>query len=454
MENFAEKNNLKQLVEKWADVLDVDGLGKINDPHKRISMSVLFENMSEEARSNQNGGIQSLLEADIPNVSADLAGSNSNLARFDPILISLIRRAAPMMIAFDACGVQPMTGPAGIIFALRSAYANTTAGFVSEALFDEANTGYSGNKSSAIESLANGVYTANSTVNDHIITGIGTTTLLAETDDAWPQMGFSLEKSTVVARERRLKADYTVELAQDLKRVNNLDVEQELSNIITTEIVFEMNREIVRTMFNIAIPGGTSNTGLVNLDISSGDISGRYFAEQWRGLRYFIEKDAIKIQKDTRRGKGNVLIVDAETASALAGANVLDYSKLLHADAGLSQMPDETTSTYIGNLGKMKVFVDPYVDLGVNFYLVGYKGNNPFDAGLFYCPYIPLSAYKATNPNTLQPIIGYKTRYAVAENPMSYAKGEYTYTDNTNGRSANTAHRNKYFRVSKVTNLI
>lgn len=451
MENFSEKNNLKLLEEKWSAAIDVDGLGKITDPNKRTALSILFENMVNEPGS---GAVQSLLEADIPNVSADLSGSNSNLARFDPILISLIRRAAPMMIAFDACGVQPMTGPAGIIFAFRSAYANTTAGFVQEALFNEANTGYSGNKSTAIESLANGVYTANSTVNDHIITGIGTTTLLAETDDAWPQMGFSLEKSTVVAKERRLKADYTVELAQDLKRVNNLDVEQELSNIITTEIVFEMNREIVRTMFNIAIPGGTSNTGLVNLDISSGDISGRYFAEQWRGLRYFIEKDAIKIQKDTRRGKGNVLIVDAETASALALTGILDYS-LVSKEAALSQVPDETTSTFVGNLGKMKVFVDPYVDLGVNFYLVGYKGNNPFDAGLFYCPYIPLSAYRATNPNTLQPIIGYKTRYALAESPMSYNKGETTYLDaTTGGRTADLAHRNKYFRVSKISNLI
>jgi hypothetical protein len=452
MENYAEKTNLKQVVEKWQDVLDVDGLAPIKDPHKRLTMSLLFENMQSD---NSSSGIQSLLEADIPNVSADLAGSNSNLARFDPILISLIRRAAPMMIGMDACGVQPMTGPAGIVFALRSSYANTTAGYVQEALFNEANTGFSGNKSTSIESLANGVYTANSTVNDHIITGIGTTTLLAETDDAWPQMGFSLEKITAIAKERRLKADYTVELAQDLKRVNNIDVEQELSNIITTEITFEMNREIIRTMYNIAIPGGTSNTGLVNLSSDSGDINGRYFAEQWRGLRHFIHKDAIKIQKDTRRGMGNVLIVDAETASALAEIKLLDYSGILDNKVGLDAMPDETTSTFIGKLGNMKVFVDPYVDLGQNFYLIGYKGQNPWDAGMFFLPYIPLSAYRATNPNTLQPIIGYKTRYGLTENPFSYNKGETSYLDSTTGgRTADLAHRNKYYRVSKIANLI
>lgn len=440
--------NLKSIIEKWEPVLDYKGEAPITDSHKRASTAIMLENMAQDAAEQSQ---QYLMEADIPNVSGDLQGSNSNLARFDPILISLVRRAAPMMIAFDVAGVQPMTGPTGLVFALRSAYANTTAGYVDEALFNEANTAYSGNKSSSVEGLG-GVYTANSTVNDHIVTGIGTTTILGEEDDAWPQMGFSLEKHIADVKTRRLKADYTIELQQDLKKVNNLDAEQELTNILSTEIVFEMNREVIRTMYNIAKPGGTSNTGLVNIETTTGDINGRYFAEQWRGLRFLIEKDLIKIQKDTRRGKGNVLIVDAETAAALAMINVLDYS-LINKSAGLSDMPDETTSTYVGSLGKTKVFVDPYVDLGSNFYLAGYKGNSPYDAGLFYLPYIPLQKYQVTNPFSMQPSIGFKTRYGITENPFAYDKGTTMYTNTASGYTVDLAHRNKYFRVSKIAGL-
>ena len=440
--------NLKSIIEKWEPVLDYKSEAPITDSHKRASTAIMLENMAQDAAEQSQSH---LMEADIPNVSGDLQGSNSNLARFDPILISLIRRAAPMMIAFDVAGVQPMTGPTGLVFALRSAYANTTAGYVDEALFNEANTAYSGNKSSSVEGL-NGVYTANSTVNDHIVTGIGTTTILGEEDDAWPQMGFSLEKHIADVKTRRLKADYSIELQQDLKKVNNLDAEQELTNILSTEIVFEMNREVIRTMYNIAKPGGTSNTGLVNIETTTGDINGRYFAEQWRGLRFLIEKDLIKIQKDTRRGKGNVLIVDAETAAALAMINVLDYS-LINKSAGLSDMPDETTSTYVGSLGKTKVFVDPYVDLGSNFYLAGYKGNSPYDAGLFYLPYIPLQKFQVTNPYTMQPSIGFKTRYGITENPFAYDKGTTMYTNTASGYTVDLAHRNKYFRVSKISGL-
>jgi len=440
--------NLKSIIEKWEPVLDYKSEAPITDSHKRASTAIMLENMAQDAAEQSQSH---LMEADIPNVSGDLQGSNSNLARFDPILISLIRRAAPMMIAFEVAGVRPMTGPTGLVFALRSAYANTTAGYVDEALFNEANTAYSGNKSSSVEGL-NGVYTANSTVNDHIVTGIGTTTILGEEDDAWPQMGFSLEKHIADVKTRRLKADYSIELQQDLKKVNNLDAEQELTNILSTEIVFEMNREVIRTMYNIAKPGGTSNTGLVNIETTTGDINGRYFAEQWRGLRFLIEKDLIKIQKDTRRGKGNVLIVDAETAAALAMINVLDYS-LINKSAGLSDMPDETTSTYVGSLGKTKVFVDPYVDLGSNFYLAGYKGNSPYDAGLFYLPYIPLQKFQVTNPYTMQPSIGFKTRYGITENPFAYDKGTTMYTNTASGYTVDLAHRNKYFRVSKISGL-
>lgn len=440
--------NLKSIIEKWEPVLDYKGSTPITDSYKRSAVAVMLENMAQESASASE---QALMEADIPNVSGDLQGSNSNIDRFDPILISLIRRAAPMMIAFDVAGVQPMTGPTGLVFALRSAYANTTAGYVEEALFNEANTSYSGDKNASVEGLGDGAYTANSSVNDHIVTGIGTTTILGETDDAWPQMGFSLEKHSVEAKTRRLKADYTVELQQDLKKVNNLDAEQELTNILSTEIVFEMNREMIRTMYNVAIPGGTTGTGLVNLDTSTGDVDGRYFGEQWRGLRFMIERDANRIMKDTRRGRGNVLVVDADTATALHMINVLDYSGVINKSAGLSDMPDESQSTYVGNIGKMKVFVDPYVEIGDNFYLVGYKGGSPYDAGLIYAPYVGLTRFNVTNYQTMQPIVGFKTRYGITENPFAYEKGGTMYTS---ARTADTAHRNKYFRVSKITNLM
>ena len=442
-------NYVKQITEKWEPILNYEGIAPITDLHKRAVTALLFENMVQDAADNKQSA---LMEADIPNVSGDLTGSAGNLARFDPILISLIRRAAPMMIAFDVCGVQPMTGPTGLIFALRSGYANTTDGFTSEALFNEAQTGYSGDKSSQ-GSLAGAAPFVNA--NSILATGIGTSTLLGETDSAWPQMGFALEKHQVTALTRRLKADYTVELAQDLKKVNNLDAEQELANILSTEIVFEQNREIIRTIYNIAIPGGTANNGAVSLDTTLGDINGRYFAEQWRGLRFLIEKDAIKIQKDTRRGKGNVLIVDAETAAALANIGVLDYSLIIPKDTALSAQPDETTSTFVGTMGKIKVFVDPYIDLGKNFYIVGYKGSSPYDAGLFYCPYLPLQKFQVTNPYTFQPSIGFKTRYGITESPFAYNYGTATTqaTFTSTGAVAQ-AHQNKYFRVSLVNSLI
>lgn len=440
-------NYVQQITDKWEPVLNYEGIAPITDSHKRAVTAMLFENMANDAAEQKQSA---LTEADLPNVSGDLTGSSSNLARFDPILISLIRRAAPMMIAFDVAGVQPMTGPTGLIFALRSGYANTTSGFTSEALFNEAQTGYSGDGASQ-SSLGDGVYVNTSSV---LTTGIGTSTLLGETDDAWPQMGFSLERHQVTAKTRRLKADYTIELAQDLKKVNNIDAEQELANILSTEIVFEQNREIIRTIYNIAIPGGTSNTGVVSLDETSGDINGRYFAEQWRGLRFLIERDAIKIQKDTRRGKGNVLIVDAETAAALAMIGVLDYS-LVSKEAALSAMPDETTSTFVGNIGKIKVFVDPYIDLGQNFYIVGYKGTSPYDAGLFYCPYLPLQKFQVTNPYTFQPSIGFKTRYGLTESPFAYEYGTATSQNTwTSTENADYAHKNKYFRVSLIQNLV
>jgi hypothetical protein len=442
MDNLSEFKNINEVVSKWEKVLDFDGLAPITDQRKRQATAIMLENQVKDSQDSRS----MIFEADIPNISNDLQGSNSNLARFDPILISLVRRSAPMMIAFDVCGVQPMSGPTGLVFSLKSGYANTTAGFTGEALFNEANTAYSGDKNSSVESLSGGAYTANTTANDHIITGVGTSTILGETDDNWPQMGFKLEKTQVTAKTRRLKADFTVELAQDLKAINNLDAEQELSNILSTEIMFEQNREVIRNIYNVAKAGGTANTGAVNLAVDGGDITSRYFAEAWRGLKFLIDRDAIKIQKDTRRGRGNFVICDAETASALANIGILDYS-LVSKQAALSNEPDETTSTFVGMLGNMKVFVDPYIDLGKSFYVVGYKGNSPYDAGMFFCPYVGLQMFKVTNPYTFEPSIGFKTRYGMLEHPFSGS----SYLSSP---SADGAHQNAYYRVSLVNNLI
>ena len=442
MDNLREFTNINEVVNKWEKVLDFPGLAPISDPRKRQATAVMLENQVKDSQDSRSMIFET---ASIPNVSNDLQGSNSNLSRFDPILISLVRRAAPMMIAFDVCGVQPMSGPTGLVFSLKSGYANTSAGYTSEALFNEADSGYSGNKA-GVQSLANGVYTANSTANAQIISGIGTSTLLGETDDSWPQMGFKLEKSQVTATTRRLKADFTIELAQDLKAINNLDAEQELSNILSTEIMFEQNREIIRTIYNVAKPGGTTNTGAVNITVATGDLYSRYFAESWRALKFLIDRDSIAIQKDTRRGRGNFVICDAETASALSNVGILDYS-IVSKQAALSNSPDETTSTFVGMLGNMKVFVDPYVNIGKSFYVVGYKGNSPYDAGLFYCPYVGLQMFKVTNPNTFEPSIGFKTRYGILEHPFSGS-------GYVSSPSANASHQNVYYRVALITGLV
>lgn len=434
-------NYIKQVEKKWEEVLNFEGASKITDDYKRQVTALLLENQVKEVAEGEK---MALFED--PNISNDLQGSASNIDRFDPILISLVRRAAPMMIAFDVCGVQPMNSPVGLIFSLKSGYANSSDGFVAEALFNEANTAYAGNANSSVEDFSSGVYSANSSVNDHIITGSAASTLIGETDEDWPQMGFSLEKKSVTARTRRLKADYTYELLTDLKNVNNVDAEKELANILSTEILFEINREIIRTIYNIAKPGGTTNTGLVNLDSSSGDIDGRYFLERWRGLHHLIDVDAIKIQKDTRRGRGNFVILDAETASALANIGILDYS-LVSKQAALANQPDETMNTFVGMLGNKKVFVDPYVDIGTNFYVVGYKGSSPYDAGLFYAPYVPLTKYQVVRPTSFQPSMGFKTRYGLTEHPFV---GATTYVDNP---TADNAHLNYYYRVSNISNL-
>ncbi len=437
----------EQLIKKWSPVLEHKSLNPIRDAHIKSVTATILET-TEKVLNNQGMIFEGNVAGDslTGNQTSGGLGDNAgqSLSNFTPILISLIRRSIPQLIAFDTVGVQPLTMPTGLIFALRSGYANTTSSFTKEALFNEANTAWSGTHTGSTgQSILPG--TSNNALADFDI-GLGISTSVGEADSNWPQMGFTIEKTAVDVQTRRLKADYTLELAQDLKAVHNLDAESELSNILSQEILGEINREVTRLIYTVAKPGGKNNTGAVNLTVSNGDVNGRFFGEQWRGLQFLIERDAIAIAKDTRRGKGNYIIVDAETASALALAGVLDYSSLISPKAQLGSVPDETTSTYAGSLGgRLKVFIDPYVNLGKNFYAVGYKGTSPYDAGIFYCPYVPLQLVRAQNPNTFQPSIGFKTRYGITEHPFA---------GSTFSRTRTGAHQNKYFRISVINNLI
>lgn len=452
MENL-NSHITEQLVKKWAPVLDHPSLKPISDPYRKSVTATLLEN--QEVAAQHEGMI--FETASYPNVAGNsLTGGLGNtmgdnagqtMSNFQPILISLIRRAVPQLIAYDICGVQAMTMPTGLIFAMRSGYANTSSSFTKEALFYEANAAWSG--TGTFDPLTS----SGPNAFDKFSAALGVATAYGETDDNWPQMGFAIEKTSVEVKTRRLKADYTMELAQDLKAVHNLDAEAELANILSLEILNEINREVVRTVYTIAKPGGTANTtytdgaGVVDLTRgTSGDMDGRYFAEQWRGLQFLMERDAIRIAKDTRRGKGNFVIVDPETASALASIGILDYS-IVNSSASLSAVPDETSSTFAGVLGgRLKVYIDPFVALGHNFYCMGYKGASPYDAGLFYCPYVPLQMVRAQDPKTFQPSIGFKTRYGMKEHPFAGS-------DFAAGKSG-TTHSNKYYRLAVINKLV
>lgn len=441
MEHISE-----QIVNKWSAVLDHPSAPKITDPYRREVTARLLENQEASSKT----GEMVFETAEIPNVAGDnLGGTNSSMSRYDPILISMVRRAMPKLIAYDVCGVQPMTGPTGLIFAMKSTYANTSTPNVSEALFNEANTAFSGQGTHG--SLSDFAANTLSTLD----AGLGLMTSDAETDDYWPQMGFEITKKTVGVKTRRLKADYTTELAQDLKAVHNLDAESELANILSQQILNEINREVVRNIYSIAKAGGVGgnndSTALVDLAVSSGDVNGRWYGEQWKGLQFMMERDAIKIAKDTRRGKGNFVIVSSEIAAALAGAGILDYAKMLDARASLGNYPNETSGTYVGTIGSgLKVYIDPFVDLSENFYCVGYKGTSAWDAGMFYCPWIPLQMTKVTHENSFQPSIGFKTRYGMTEHPFAGS----SYIPAFDGQAYGTAHNNSYYRIAKVANLI
>jgi hypothetical protein len=421
------EQNVQQLVKKWAPILEHADMPAIKSAQVRADTAVLLENQEREMSR-----ATSALNEDAHTNAAGAMPDSGGVAKYDPVLISLVRRAAPAMIAYDICGVQPMSQPTGLIFAMKSKYGSQGG---PEALFNEADSDFSGKGTHAGSNPVNGTYTS----------GTGMTTAEGETlgstngtpGGTFNQMAFSIEKTSVVAQTRALKAEYTVELAQDLKSVHGLDAEAELSNILSQEITHELNREIMRTVYTSAKVGaqvGTATAGTFDLDVDS---NGRWSVEKFKGLMFQIEREANRIYQETRRGKGNIIIASADVASALAMAGVLDYAPALKTDLNV----DEANSTFAGVLnGRYKVYVDPFVANGTaeQFLLVGYKGANRFDAGMFYCPYVPLQMYRATDPQTFQPKIAFRTRYGLVANPFT----------------TNSADSNIYYRKIKVTNLL
>ena len=448
--------NYQQLTEKWAPLLDHEGSDPIKDAHRRNVTAVLLENQEQMLR--EENAFQSLTEAS-PTNSAGTGGFSGSaaaagpVAGFDPVLISLIRRSMPKLIAYDIAGVQPMTGPTGLIFAMRSRYGtNRTAG--TEAFFNEADTEFSAENAASdlgrtAQSGSNpGLLNDSGTYN----TSDGMPTAEAEalgdaSGNQFAEMNFSIEKVTVTAKSRALKAEYSLELAQDLKAVHGLDAESELANILSTEVLAEINREVVRTVYKVARPGAQNNTataGIFDLDVDS---NGRWSVEKFKGLLFQIERDMNAIGHETRRGKGNILICSADVASALSMAGVLDYTPALAGNSNL--LPDDNSSTLAGTLnGRIKVYVDPY-SANVSdrhFYVAGYKGSSAYDAGLFYCPYVPLQMVRAVGQDTFQPKIGFKTRYGMVANP--FAEGT------TQGGGDLDPNKNRYYRRVLVDNLM
>ena len=397
----------QELLKKWAPILEHGG--EIKDSYRREVTAVLLENQERELAKSA----EALYETAPTNsggagLALGGAGTNANMAGYDPVLISLVRRAAPQLIAYDIAGVQPMTQPTGLIFALKSKYTNQAG---TEALFNEADTDFAGTGTHAGANPLSGTYT----------TGTGMTTANAEdlgAGVAFGQMAFSIEKTTVTAQTRALKAEYSTELAQDLKAVHGLDAEGELSNILSQEILGEINREVVRTVYTSAKVGaeiGTATAGVFDLDV---DANGRWSVEKFKGLMFQIEREANAIAQTTRRGRGNFMICSSDVASALAMAGVLDYAPAIAANLNV----DEASTTFAGVLnGKYKVYVDPYSanQSATQFFVMGYKGTSAFDSGLFYCPYVPLEKVRAVDPATFQPKIGFKTRYGMVANPFT-----------------------------------
>ena len=461
--------NAEQLQEKWAPLLDYNGLGEIKDSHRRAVTAILLENQEKALREER----EFLYEAPTVNTDPGASGNagfsgaaapGGPVAGFDPVLISLIRRSMPNLVAYDLAGVQPMNAPTGLIFAMRSKYVDQNG---AEALFDEADTAFAGQNAgktltagmtnSAVgfgttsqDGTNPGLLNPTATSTDTYNVGQGMSTADAEGLDgsstaAFNEMAFSIEKVTVTAKSRALKAEYSLELAQDLKAIHGLNAEAELANILSTEILAEINREVIRTIYKIAEQGATLNTanaGVFDLDVDS---NGRWSVEKFKGLIFQIERDANQIAQRTRRGKGNMILCSADVASALTHAGLLDYTPALNANLNV----DDAGNTFAGVLnGRYRVYIDPYAanNSQDQYYVVGYKGSSPYDAGLFYCPYVPLQMVRAVGENSFQPKIGFKTRYGIVANP--FAEG----TNAGLGRLERNS--NRYYRRVKVANLM
>ena len=452
--------NTEALQEKWAPVLDYEGMDPIKDSHRRAVTAVLLENQEATLREERDF----LSEAPTNSVGANgyTSAGGQTVAGFDPVLISLIRRAMPNLVAYDLAGVQPMSGPTGLIFAMRSKY-STQGG--TEALFNEADTAFAGRSATGQGtetgaavgmgtdaqagdnpgllnpqgSQAYNTYNVGQGMNKNIAEDLG------DGAGAFNEMAFSIEKVTVTAKSRALKAEYSLELAQDLKAIHGLNAEAELANILSTEILAEINREVIRTIYNVAESGAQANVangGTFDLDVDS---NGRWSVEKFKGLIFQIERDANAIAQRTRRGKGNMILCSADVASALTMAGVLDYTPALNSNLNV----DDTGNTFAGVLaGKYRVYIDPYAanSAASQYYVAGYKGASPYDAGLFYCPYVPLQMVRAVGQDTFQPKIGFKTRYGIVANP--FAEGTNV------GAGALTKNANRYYRRVRVNNLM
>ena len=443
----------EQLVKKWQPILEHPELPKVTDSYKRAVTAVILENQERAIKEDR-----AFMSESAPQNSTDA----SYVQNWDPIMISLVRRAMPNLIAYDICGVQPMTGPTGLIFAMRAKYSSQSA--AAEALFDAADTDFSG-RNAAGSSTGGFSSTADSGTNPGLLndspagtytTGTGMTTAAAEAlgdaaGNSFAEMAFSIEKSTVTAKSRALKAEYTMELAQDLKAIHGLDAETELANILSAEILAEINREIVRTIYinseRGAQTGNVTTAGIFDLDTDS---NGRWSVERFKGLMFQVEREANSIAQRTRRGKGNILITSSDVASALQMAGVLDYTPALNNNLNV----DDTGNTFAGILnGRYKVYIDPYSanSTAKQYFVVGYKGSSQYDAGIFYCPYVPLQMVRAVGQDTFQPKIGFKTRYGIQANPFAEAGAS---TQNAVINGAGSAHSNRYYRKVQVANLM
>jgi hypothetical protein len=475
----------EQLQEKWAPLLNYEGIESIKDSHRRAVTAVLLENqerfLREQSAFEQSGSFLTEAPTNVTGSTSVVNGvggagfggsaaAGGPTAGFDPVLISLIRRSMPNLIAYDIAGVQPMSGPTGLIFAMRSRYNNQSG---AETFYNEVDSAWSGqpfgrDNSDAFSDTAAGMGTTSQTgANPSVLNPVSSASstaynvgqgmrtdqaeLLDSGADAFNQMAFSIEKVTVTAKSRALKAEYSLELAQDLKAIHGLNAEAELANILSTEILAEINREVIRTIYKVAEQGAVQNVatpGIFDLDVDS---NGRWSVEKFKGLLFQIERDANAIAQRTRRGKGNIILCSADVASALTMAGVLDYTPALNANLQV----DDTGNTFAGTLmGKFRVYIDPYAanltsgnaTPGNQYYVVGYKGSSPYDAGLFYCPYVPLQMVRAVGENSFQPKIGFKTRYGMVANP--FAEGT------TQGLGALTVNANRYYRRVAVKNLM